>query len=315
MYQATNKEETTMTLVKSDVPRLLEAGLKTVFFESYDAAVGDWEKVATVVPSEQDTETYAWLGSVPKMREFKDERLPAGLMEHEYAIKNKTWEASIAVERAAIEDDLYGQIKLRVQGLARETKRHIDETVFSLLGGGFTTLCHDGQFFFDTDHAEGDSGNQSNKGTDALSSASLEAAITSMMKFKDDRGKILGIVPDVLVVPPDLQWTALELLNSSYYPDVVTAATGSQKLSANPLKGRLDLVVSPYLTDTNDWFLLATKWIVKPVIFQSRLPVEFSALEGTSETGFMRDQYVYGVRARYNAGLGLWQTGFGSHVG
>ncbi len=304
-----------MSLVKSDVPKLLEAGLKTVFFEAYDASVGDWEKISTVVPSEQDTETYAWLGSVPKMREFKDERLPAGLLEHNYAIKNKTWEASVAVERAAIEDDLYGQIKLRVQGLARESKRHIDELVFSLLAGGFTSNCHDGQYFFDTDHAEGDSGTQSNRGTDALSSTSLETAITAMMKFKDDRGKVLGIVPDVLVVPPDLQWTALELLNSTYYPELVAAGAGSQKLSANPLKGRLDLVVSPYLTDSNDWFLLASKWIVRPMIFQSRVPLDFAALEGTSETGFMRDQYVYGVRARYNAGYGLWQTAFGSKVG
>jgi phage major head subunit gpT-like protein len=135
-----------------------------------------------------------------------------------------------------------------------------------------------------------------------------------MMKFKDDRGKPLGIVPDVLVVPPDLQWTAMELLNSTYYPDMIAAGTGSQKLAANQLKGRLEIVVSPYLTDTNDWFLLATKWIVKPIIFQSRVPVEFAALEGTSEAGFMRDQYVYGVRARYNAGFGLWQTAFGSQV-
>ncbi len=304
-----------MTLVKSDTPRLLEAGLKTVFFEAYDAAVGDWEKICTVVPSEQDTETYAWLGSVPNMREFKDERLPAGLLEHEYSIRNKTWEASIAVERAAIEDDLYGQIKLRVQGLAREAKRHVDEIVFSMLAQGFTATCHDGQCFFDTDHSEGESGTQSNKGTDALSTTSLQAAVTAMMKFKDDRGKLLGIVPDLLVVPPDLQWTALELLNSVYYPELVTAAEGSQKLSANPLKGKLDLVVSPYLTDTNNWYLLATRWVVRPVIFQSRVPLEFTALEGTSESGFMRDEYMYGVRARYNVGFGLWQTAYGNLVG
>ena len=303
-----------MTLVKSDVPRLLEAGLKTVFFEAYDAAVGDWERIATVVPSEQDSETYAWLGSVPRMREFKDERLPAGLLEHGYTIKNKTWEASMAVDRAAIEDDLYGQIKLRVQGLAREAKRHVDELVFALLATGFASVCHDGQYFFDTDHSEGESGTQSNKGTAALAAASLQDAITAMMKFKGDKGKPLGIVPDLLVVPPDLQWTALELLNSTYYPELIAAGAGAQKLSANPLKGRLDLVVSPYLTDSNDWFLLATKWVVKPIIFQSRVPVEFAALEGTSENGFMRDQYLYGVRARYNVGLGLWQTGYGSQV-
>lgn len=303
-----------MTLVKSDIPNLLEAGLKTVFFEAYDATVGDWEKISTIVPSEQDTETYAWLGSVPKMREFADERLPAGLLEHSYTIKNKTWEASIAVDRAAIEDDLYGQIKLRVQGLAREAKRHIDEIVLTLVGSGFTSLCHDGQYFFDTDHSEGESGTQSNKGTAALSSASIQAAITAMMKYKDDRGKILGIVPDTLVVPADLQWTALELLNSTYYPEMVDPSFGSQRLSANPMKGKLDLVVSPYLTDTNNWFLLATKWVVKPIIFQSRVPVEFAALEGISETGFLRDQYIYGVRARYNVGFGLWQTAYGSLV-
>ncbi|MEN6372304.1 MAG: Mu-like prophage major head subunit gpT family protein [Armatimonadota bacterium] len=303
-----------MTLVKSDMPRLLEAGLKTVFFEAYDAASNDSRKIITVIPSEQDTETYAWLGSVPKMREFADERLPAGLLEHEYKIKNKTWEASIAVDRAAIEDDLYGQIKLRVQGLARETKRHIDEIVFSLLASGFSTVCHDGQYFFDTDHSEGVSGTQSNKCTDALSATALQNAITAMAKFKDDRGKPLGISPDVLVVPPDLQWTALELLNSTYYPEILDPSDGSQKLAGNPLKNRLELIVSPYLTDTNNWYLLATNWIVKPIIFQSRVPVEFSALEGTSENGFMRDQYIYGVRARYNAGFGLWQTAYGSLV-
>lgn len=303
-----------MTLVKSDTPRLLEAGLKTVFFEAYDAFLGDWERIATIVPSEQDTETYAWLGSVPRMREFKDERLPAGLLEHDYTIKNKTWESSIAVERAAIEDDLYGQIKLRVQGLAREAKRHIDELVFTLLSGGFSSTCYDGQYFFDTDHSEGDSGTQSNKGTDPLAAESLQAAITAMMKFKDDRGKPLGIVPDLLVVPPDLQWTAMELLNSSFYPELIAESAGEQKLASNVLKGRLDLAVSPYLTDTDNWFLLSTKGLVRPIIFQSRVPVEFSALEGASEAGFIRDQYLYGVRARYNVGFGLWQTAYGSQV-
>lgn len=303
-----------MALVKSDMPKLLEAGLKTVFFEAYDAVVGDWERISSVIPSEQDSETYAWLGSVPKMREFKDERLPAGLLEHGYTIKNKTWEASIAVDRSAIEDDLYGQIKLRVQGLAREAKRHADELVFSLLATGFTTTCFDGSMFFATDHSEGDSGTQSNKGTAALSSTAIQDAITSMMRFKDDRGKPLGIVPDTLVVPPDLQWTALELLNSNYYPELLEVDEGNQKLAANPLKGKLDLIVSPYLTDTNNWFLLSTRYGVRPLILQSRIPVEFSALEGSSENGFLRDQYLYGVRARYNAGFGLWQTAYGSIV-
>ncbi|MEN6581783.1 MAG: Mu-like prophage major head subunit gpT family protein [Armatimonadota bacterium] len=299
-----------MPLTKSDAPHLLEDGLKTVFFEALEATIGDFERIATIVPSESDEETYPWLGAVPSMREFKDERMPLGLLEHSYAIRNKTWESSIAVEREAIEDDKYGQIRLRVQSLAREAKRHMDELVFSLLKGGFATTCYDGQNFFDTDHTSGDSGTQSNKGTSALDAASLQAAITAMMKFKDDKGKFLGIVPDLLVVAPDLQWSAMELLESTYWP----GEQANNKLASNVLKGKLDLLVSPYLTDTNDWFVLSTKGIVKPVILQSRMPIEFAALEADSESGFMRDQYIYGVRSRYNAGYGLWQMAYGSQV-
>jgi phage major head subunit gpT-like protein len=293
------------------MPNLLEDGLKTVFFEALDATIGDYERIATIVPSESDQENYAWLGAVPAMREFADERMPLGLLEHDYTIRNKTWESSIAVERAAIEDDKYGQIKLRVMSLAREAKRHMDELVFELLKDGFGTACYDGQCFFDTDHAEGESGAQSNKGTSALSATALQAAITAMMKFRDDRGTLLGVVPDLLVVPPDLLWIAMELLESTFWPGegTVTANTAS-----NVLKGKLDLLVSPYLSDTNDWFVLSTKGVVKPVILQSRTPIEFAALEADSESGFMRDEYVYGVRARYNAGYGLWQMGYGSQV-
>lgn len=300
-----------MPLTRSDLPNLLEDGLKTVFFEALDATAGNYERIATIVESESDEEQYPWLGAVPSMREFRDERMPLGLLEHEFSIRNKTWESSIAVERAAIEDDKYGQIKLRIQSLAREAKRHIDEIVFTLMKNGFASKCYDGQYFFDTDHSEGDSGTQSNKGTSALSASSLQSAITAMMKFKDDCGKILGVVPDLLVVPPDLQWTAMELLESTYWPGegIVTAKTAS-----NVLKGKLDMVVSPYLADTNDWFVLSTKGVVKPIILQSRMPVEFAALEADSESGFMRDQYIYGVRARYNAGYGLWQMAYGNQV-
>ena len=299
-----------MAIVKTDIPKLLEAGLKTIFFDYFTGIVGDWGKIATVVPSGMDTETYAWLGAGPNMREFKAERIPAGLLEHDYSIKNKTWEASIAVDRAALEDDQYGQIKIRVQDLADAARRHQDSLVFGLLKDGFSTLCYDGQYFFDNDHAEGDSGTQSNIASSALSASVLQTGITAMAKMKDDKGNIIGIVPDTLVVPPDLEWTARELLESTYTPDTATDKTD---MRSNVLKGKLDLVMSPYLTDTNHWFLLCTKRPLKPVLFQDRMPVEFSALEGNSENGFMRDQYVYGVRARYNVGYGLWQLAYGSN--
>ena len=178
-----------MALVKSDIGPLLKVGLKTQFFQTFDETPAMYDRIATVIHSDKDTEQYAWLGALPGVREFLDERQAQDLTAYSYAIKNKTWESTIAVERAALEDDLYGQIPLRIKQMAMSAKQHLDSLTFAVLASGFTALCYDGQPFFGT-HNQG--GAQTNKGTDALSSASLQAAVTAMMRYTDDQGKVAG---------------------------------------------------------------------------------------------------------------------------
>lgn len=61
------------------------------------------------------------------------------------------------------------------------------------------------------------------------------------------------------------------------------------------------------------WFLLDTNQAFRPVIWQKRVPYEFTTLTASNDTEvFTTDKYVYGVRARVNAGYGLWQLAFGS---
>ena len=55
------------------------------------------------------------------------------------------------------------------------------------------------------------------------------------------------------------------------------------------------------------WYLLKTNGALGPFIFQDREPIEFKALESESEQGFMREVYLYGVRARYRTWYGAWQ--------
>ena len=304
-----------MAIVKSDISPLLTAGLKTQFFLTFGETPALWDKVATLIRSDKDTEEYAWLGALPGVREFLDERQAQDMAPYAYAIKNKTWESTIAVDRAALEDDLYGQIALRIKQMASVSKQHLDIIVFEMLGAGFTAACYDGTPFFGTHPLSnvGQGGTQTNKGADALTAAALQAAITAMMRFRDDQGKPAGVKPNVLVVPPELYWEATELLTSSQYPDPIT--TASQYLAVNPLKGMLTLVTSPYLTSPSDWFLLDTARVVRAVVLQMRKDFEFGALEDDSENGFMRDQYLYGVRARYNVGFGDWRAAFGAEVG
>jgi len=301
-----------MTIVPSDISKLLEAGLKTVFFSAYSSAEINYPRIATIVPSTKDKETYGWLGALPTMREWSDERLPQGLLEHDFEIVNKNWELSISVDRNALDDDQYGQIKARVTSMGEESARHIDQLVFGLLGAGFSALCYDGQNFFDEDHPDGAAGTQSNLGIAVLSAENYAQARARMMNFADDRGKVMGIIPDTLVVPPELEETALQILNSDFYP--ASGEGGSVFGAGNPWKGTAELIVSPYLGSVSNWFLLCTKRAVKPVIVQMRKEITFSALEDNSERGFMRREFVYGADARYNVGLGMWQFAYASQV-
>ena len=61
------------------------------------------------------------------------------------------------------------------------------------------------------------------------------------------------------------------------------------------------------------WYLLDTSRTIKPLIFQERMPYELQEMTDSSDSNvFKNDEFLYGVRARGNAGYGLWQLAFGS---
>ena len=312
-----------MALTKSDIPDLLLPGLKTEFEAAYRNDVDDSiaEQIATVISTTMPVQKYAWLGATPPMREFLDERRPQGMTEYAVTIEDKTFESTVAVDRKAIEDDQLDLVRLRIRDLANRVRQHRHQIVVqSLLGGGAAT-GYDGVNFFSSTHPGYGASLLSNTTTSVLSATSLATAVSTMMQIPDDSGTPLGIVPDTLVVGPNLMWDAIELVES---PVVVYKGTGSTGTSptdyTNAFRGRLRLIVSPYVTgaQASAWFLLDTKRPIKGVILQQRsdVPVEFTALEqgSGSEPAFMRDRYYYGVRARYNVGYGLWQAAYGGKL-
>lgn len=62
------------------------------------------------------------------------------------------------------------------------------------------------------------------------------------------------------------------------------------------------------------WFVLDTTRPLKPLIKQERRPYRLQAKTdaGNSDHVFMKDEYLYGVDARLNAGFGFWQLAFAS---
>ena len=100
----------------------------------------------------------------------------------------------------------------------------------------------------------------------------------------------------VCLVPPTMSLTALEAVNATLIDN-----------TSNVLSGVAKVIMLPWLTAANIWYLLKTDGVIRPFIFQDREPVEFNALAENSEESFKREKFLYGVRARYRMTYGYWQ--------
>jgi len=289
---------------------LLTKGLRSEFFQRFDGTTTHFQNLATRVVSTTDRETYKWLDTVPRVREWGTGRLAQGLRTESYSIENLKYEATIEVDRDEISDDQTGQIRLRIGELAQRAATHKDYLLAQLLDNGGTSgnNSYDGVSFFNTQHESGASGLQSNKLTINIGVPSnpvleefrdaLRQAISAMVSFKDDQGAPAMVSASGLtvVVPPNLMFTAMEALAP------VIAGSGP-----NSLAGMAQVIAMPWLSSPATWYLLKTDGVIRPFIFQDREPVEFGALTEDSEEGFRREKFLYGVRARYRMAYGYWQ--------
>lgn len=283
------------------------SSFSTVFNKTFESTEVQYRKIAMEVPSEARDENYAWLGSMPSMREWIGDRHIQNLVVHTYSIKNKTFETTIGVPREDIEDDQIGVFKPMIQDLAESARKLPDKLVFGLLPAAFTELCYDKKPFISTQHpymfSNKKKGFQSNKGTDKLCPESYGTARSAMMSLTNDEGEPLYIVPDLLVVSPQNEAVAKRIVKSNYISN-----------ETNIYKDTAEVLVVPELCGTPDmWFLICTKKSIKPFIFQNRSAAKFVSLDKENDDNvFFKKQYIYGVDTRCNAGYGLWQLAYGS---
>ena len=289
---------------------LLTKGLRSEFFNRFEAAPAYYRDLATRVVSNNHSEVYRWLGSVPQLRRWGDGRLAKGLGAEQYSIENYKYESTLEVDRDELADDQTGQIRVRVRELADRAATHKDFLIGELLASGSEVgfNSYDGVPFFSSSHASGGSGDQSNlvsadgsqpnEPTVLEFKSSLVAGIARMMTFKDDQGEPMSLSADGLccVVPPSMYFTALEAIHAT----VVNA-------TSNVMEGVARVISFPWLERTDRWFLLKNNGVVRPFIFQDREPIEFTAMGDDSEEVFRKEKYYFGVRARYRIAYGYWQ--------
>ena len=283
----------------------------------------DWiGAISSLFTSNQESETYNWLGMSPVMREWIGGRNAKGFRENGLTIKNKKFEATIEVLVDEIRRDKTGQVMTRVRELADRTNTHWASLLSTLIVGGASALCYDGQYFFDTDHSEGASGNQSNSisvdisalacsqhgSTTAPSVEEMEQsilqAVAAILGFKDDQGEPMneGASQFILMTPVSLYHPAL----AACALPMLTGGKSNLITAQNDFSIRV--VANPRLSAwTANFAVIRTDGQTKPFIRQQEEDVSIAAIAEGSELEFKEDKHEYGVKAIRNVGYGYWQ--------
>jgi phage major head subunit gpT-like protein len=140
-------------LINQQTLRNLYVGFNAAFSNGLNSqAASQFSRVATTVPSTTKENEYGWLGKVPNVREWIGDRVVNSISQSGYALRNKSYELTISVDRDDIEDDNLGVYTPMFTELGAASGSHYDQLVFGLLKAGFSTACYDKQNYFDTDH-------------------------------------------------------------------------------------------------------------------------------------------------------------------
>ena len=156
-----------------------------------------------------------------------------------------------------MDDEEWNMVKKYPKTLAIAKMRTKETAAADVLNFGFTAggggkavfTGGDSQPLFSTNHVSRNGRvTQSNMITTPLSQQTLQTVVTTMKKRRDSKNELVGFMPDTLIVPTELEFTARIILETMH-------ETGSDRNDVNPIKGALNLVVWPYLSSPTAWFV------------------------------------------------------------
>ena len=211
---------------------------------------------------------------------------------------HETIAMGFSITEEAMEDNLYDSLAARyTKSLARAMAFTKQVKAASILNNGFNAsfTYGDGQALFSTAHPLVSGGTNSNRPATAadLNETSLEAAVIQIAGWTDERGLLIAAKPRKLIVPPQLQFVATRLLETSL-------RVGTTDNDINALKNNGSIpqgyTVNHYLTDTNAWFL--TTDVPNGLKHFVRVPLATSM-----DTDFDTGNNRYKARERYSFGV------------
>lgn len=306
--------------------KITERQIIGTFYKALSQDLGaSWiPQVSNLFTSDQSSEEYAWLGMSPALREWIGGRNAKGFRENSLTIINKHYEATLEVLVRDLRRDKTGQLQVRISEMARRANAHWASLLSTLIVAGEDTDCYDGQYFFDTDHSEGDSGTQSNdisvtiadlpiikSGTITAPSVediqfSIMKGIEAIIKFKDDRAEPMNEDAQsfLVMVPPTFYHVGMQAVATP-----MQVAEDQAALSEMKKVFSISCVPNVRLSSwTKQFVVFRTDSNIKSFIRQEEQGVQLKVKGYGSEYEFDNDAHQYGIDAWRNVGYGYWQN-------
>jgi phage major head subunit gpT-like protein len=256
-------------LIRAQFPDLfltsMLPALDEVIFNRYDRFPPQWNQVFREMTSErsiEQTSEIAGLGTFAQIAEGAPMRYDVGVPGFDKTYLHQQYGLGFRITRVMVDDDRFGIMRKLASELGRSAKETVELAVASHFNNGFTGGAYvgpDGVALFATTHPMVKSGltQQNCLTTPAdLDVPSIELALTDFRRMKDPSGKKIRVKPVQLIVPPELEFAATEILTARMRSDTANNTPNAfQARSGMPSFDRL--FVWDYLTDPDAWFISA----------------------------------------------------------
>ncbi len=276
----------------------LRVQLSMAFQSAYSSTPTFYDRLCTTVSSSTSTSRYGWLAQQLVMREWIGPRVAQNMTERTVDVLNKKFESTFQIPRDQLEDDNLGiYASAWAPQLAQAARKHPDTLLVALLAANPTgydgvALFHDAHPNFNVSGSGATT--YDNNFALALDATTFNTVWSTMASYIGEDGLPLGVMPNLLIVPPQLKKAALEIMQA-------TLTTGSNVAGgSNVLQGWAEVLVVPELAGSPDvWYLADVSKPIKPFLYQQRRAPEFVSRDNLTDPAvFENEVFTYGCSYR-----------------
>ncbi len=298
-----------MATFSANFPELLEKRLREVYFNRINMEPRRYPQVFNVKKSTmafEDAMKVSTMGSLSA----KPEGQPIAYVDPVTGTRKRTLHTTYALGfRVTMEmqmDDLYGIIKQMPSDLADSTLDHQETLAWGLFNDAFDGNVHtglEGDTLLQTAHALLNStetyDNELNPAI-ALSVSGLESLHTQARTLIGESGRFTPVNLETLIVPPDLEYEALRLLETDREP----GTNENQINTMSSSRTGVSVLVIPYLTDVDAYFVTSKK-SQHSLCWFNRMPITFDKSKDAQTKDDLYD-VMYRAHVTFYDWRGVW---------